>query len=65
MKITLKTLQENNYPIEVDPSSTIETVGKKYFELLNTPPQRLTFFFQGKILAPTGRLDEYGIVYFI
>jgi UV excision repair protein RAD23 len=61
MKITIKTLQQQQYDLEVERDDTIVAVKKKIEEKLKHPAANQKLIYSGKILEDNQTLGEYNI----
>ncbi|KAL1930735.1 hypothetical protein VTP01DRAFT_10897 [Rhizomucor pusillus] len=61
MKLTIKTLKQNQFQLDVDGSETVLAVKQKIEQSEGHPVAQQKLIFSGKILADDKKLEEYNI----
>jgi UV excision repair protein RAD23 len=61
MKITIKTLNSQNFPLEVEKTDTVLSVKKKVEEIVKSDASSQKLIFTGKILEDASLLQDYNI----
>eukprot|EP01101_Sappina_pedata_P010084 TRINITY_DN6265_c0_g1_i1.p1 TRINITY_DN6265_c0_g1~~TRINITY_DN6265_c0_g1_i1.p1 ORF type:complete len:351 (+),score=140.33 TRINITY_DN6265_c0_g1_i1:24-1055(+) len=59
MKITVKTLHQQTFPIEIEPSQTVLSVKRMIHSLQGIEPELQKLIFMGKILQDNSVVEEY------